>query len=215
MSSSVLSFFAVAVFALVHLLAPKTKQLSHKAQGNLLSTGSGFALAYVFIDLLPKLGDLQVSFEKWIYLLALLGFLLFFSVERSPTRSWFSLGAYSLFNFFVGYAVRDPYDPEVQPLFLFTVAVALHFFANDFSITNAHPQFYGTRERWILVAALFLGWFVGIFWQLDQTAISLVTAFIAGGIIMNVMRHELPKKNPHNLAAFYGAVLLYALILLI
>ena len=78
-------------------------------------------------------------FERHVYIMALIGFLLFFVVDRAqkpiPTRGafWFSLFSYSLFNFLIGYSVADKNNPEVQPLTLFTVAIALHYFTNDYS----------------------------------------------------------------------------------
>lgn len=50
------------------------------------------------------------------------------------------------------------------------------------------------RMRWVLIASLFLGWFAGLTIQLSGIAVALVSAFIGGGVIMNVMRHELPEQ---------------------
>lgn len=49
------SLIAVMVFSLVHLIADRARLLNFKIQSYFLSTGSGVALAYIFIDLLPKL----------------------------------------------------------------------------------------------------------------------------------------------------------------
>lgn len=161
------------LFSSVHIWASKTRALSHDVQGKILSTGGGVAIAYVFIDLLPKLAKSELIlrdafsgifpyFERHVYILALAGFLLFFIVDQSHQifnakgRFWLSLSSYSLFNFFVGYAVCDKDNPEVQPLILFTIAMALHYFVNDFSLTSEHPKTYGSKGRWILIASLFL-----------------------------------------------------------
>jgi hypothetical protein len=159
--------------------------------------------------------------ERHVYVMALVGFLLFFAVDRSQTSSeqrpgyfYLSLGAYALFNFLVGYAVVDKDDPEVQPLFLFTFAMALHYFMNDYSLSEAHQEDYDKLSKWTLIAALFCGWLAGIWVELPPAAVALVSAFIGGGVIMNVTRHELPKDNPNSLGAFLIAAAAYAVLLL-
>lgn len=154
------SFTSVVLFALVHLYANKTRFINKNLQGQFLSFGSGVALAYIFIDLLPKLSrnenlvkgsleNLFPYFEHHVYIMALLGFLLFFIVDRSQNllnkqSAYFtlSLGSYALFNFLIGYAVVDKDNPEVQPLLLFTFAIGLHYFMNDYSLTQAHGSQY-------------------------------------------------------------------------
>jgi hypothetical protein len=228
-----IALLAVALFAAVHLWASRACSCRLTASCSFLSIGSGVAIAYVFIDLLPKLarggsavrdalGDLFPFVERHVYVMALLGFLLFYAVDRSETASknratyffCLSLGAYALFNFLVGYAVVDKNNPEVQPLLLFTLAMALHYFMNDYTLTKAHGDLYEHYGRWTLISALFLGWAVGNFFQLSTPAVALVSAFIGGGVIMNVTRHELSNDQSNNLTAFIVAALTYMLILL-
>lgn len=226
-----IALISVIIFALVHIFAQNTKAMDRISHGRFLSAGGGVAIAYVFVDLLPKLAqsDLIVQaalsgifpyFERHVYIMALAGFLLFFVVDRSQTllsekgTFWLSLGSYALFNFLVGYAVVDKNDPEVQPLALFTFAMALHYFANDFALSKAHGYEYSHVGKWILIASLFLGWLVGVWITLPQTAVALVSAFIAGGVIMNVTRHELPAENPHSLGSFLLSAVFYTAILL-
>lgn len=226
------SLCAVAAFALVHLLATKARQLDAIFHGRLLSTGSGVAIAYVFIDILPKLAkhdavvhnslaEIFPYFERHVYIMALLGFLLFFLVDRSKevlqdksAYFYLSLSSYALFNFLVGYAVVDKDNPEVQPLLLFSIAMLLHYFMNDYSLSQAHGQQYDSFAKWLLVACLFAGWLVGLLSALSATAVALVSAFIGGGVIMNVTRHELPADTPHSLGAFLLAATAYTAILL-
>lgn len=113
------SLLAVIVFALIHLFANRARRLSFHQ--NFLSIGSGIAIAYVFIDILPKLSKHEPVinkaiwhffpyFEKHVYVMALLGFLLFFVVDHSnkstpdsTAKFYFALSAYALLNILVGY----------------------------------------------------------------------------------------------------------------
>lgn len=222
------TFLAVLLFASVHLFAQKAQELGARSHGRFLSFGGGISIAYVFIDLLPKIGKselvVQASlagffpfFERHVYVLALAGFLTFFAVDRTEHQKegfFFSLFSYALFNFLVGYAVADKNDPEVQPLVLFTIAMALHYFINDHALSSKHPRAYENWGRYVLVLCLFLGWLLGQWVILPPTAVALVSAFIGGGVIMNVIRHELPHENPHSLPAFLLSAAGYTLLLL-
>ncbi|MDP1881098.1 MAG: hypothetical protein Q8K60_09195 [Parachlamydiaceae bacterium] len=232
MPYSALAFISILIFSCVHLWAEKIRELGVISSSRFLSTGSGVALAYVFVDLLPKLSksDLLVKNKLWeffpymehhVYVMALLGFILFFVVDRSKTLIknesvyfWLSLGSYILFNFLVGYAVVDKDNPEVQPLILFTIAMTLHYFMNDYSLSLTHGKEYRYTGKWMLIAALLLGWIVGFWTELSETGVALISAFIGGGVIMNVTRHELPEENPHSLGAFLIASVIYTAILL-
>jgi hypothetical protein len=227
-----LAFISILIFSCTHLWAEKIRNLGIVSNSRFFSMGSGVAIAYVFVDLLPKLseGDSLVKqklwelfpyFEHHVYVMALLGFILFFTVDRSKAiiknqSAYFllSLSSYALFNFLVGYAVVDKNNLEVQPLILFTIAIALHYFMNDYSLSMAHGNEYRQHGRWVLIMSLFLGWLTGVWIELSETGVALVSAFIGGGVIMNVTRHELSEEKPNSLGAFLIAAIIYTAILL-
>lgn len=226
-----LAFFSVVIFAVVHLVAEKTRHLSRETQARILSMGGGVSIAYVFIDILPKLSKsdktISASFsgifpfvEGHAYIIALIGFILFFIVDRSKSsfnkENYFliSLSSYALFNFLVGYAVADVTNPEVHPLALFTIAIALHYFVNDYALAHDHGEQYDASVRWLLIAFLLFGWLMGEWFVLSPTSVALISAFIGGGIIMNVTRHELPAHNPHSTSTFLLSAAIYTAILL-
>ena len=220
-----LAFIAVVVFALTHLWAEKLGKLDKFLQGKLLSLGGGVAIAYVFIDILPRLAKshytFQFLFEKHVFVMALAGFMLFYLVDKGPglvqkkRAMRFSTLCYALFNFLIGYAVVDKSNPEVHPLLLFTFAMALHFLTNDYSLTKSQGEGYVKKGKWLLISCLFLGWLAGVAVTIPPAGIALVSAFIGGGVIMNVTRHELPKEHPHNSKTFLLAAIIYTLILLL
>ncbi len=226
MPYSFLAFLAVTIFAFVHIIAEKTRKLNKETHGKFLSAGGGVAIAYVFVDLLPKLckNDRIVRqalsgvfpyFERHVFIMALLGFLLFFAVDRMHTffpkngSFWLTFLSYALFNFLVGYAVSDQNNPEVRPLALFTFALGLHYFRVDYSLNQEHG-------KWILITCLFLGWLIGNWFVLSKPMVAIVSAFIGGGVVMNVTAHELPKENPQSLGSFlFGAALYTAILLMV
>jgi len=231
MPYSALALIAICIFSLVHLYAEKTRRLDIITHGRFLSFCGGVAIAYVFVDLLPKLGKyslvIQHAFsgiipyaERHAYVAALAGFLLFFYVykvhshEHRKKSYRLAILSYALFNFLVGYTIVDEHDPEVQPLALFTFAMALHYFTNDYTLCKKHGQAYELRGRWLLVASLFLGGITGTWFAMTETAVALLSAFIGGGMIMNIIGHELPEENPNNMASFMFATIFYTIVLL-
>lgn len=232
MPYALLSFAAVVIFILVHLFAKQTQKLNVVTHGRFLSFCGGIAIAYVFIDILPKLAENDIIIQKilkgifpyverHIYVMALTGFLVFFSISRSKEllggrASYFvSLGSYALFNFLVAYAVSDENNPEVKPLVLFTFALALHYFTNDYTLNKEHGSSYGVFEKGLLVISLLLGWLVGYLFVLPEVGVAMVSAFIGGGVILNVTRHELPDETPHSLGSFIFAAVFYTILLLV
>ena len=231
MPYQLIALIPIIIFILVHFYAKKMNKLGATQHRWFLSIGGGVAIAYVFVDLLPKLGKSELIVkelfqgvfpyaERHVFVVALIGFLLFFLLDRSKSilskkgTFWFSLVSYALFNFFVGYAVVDENDPEVQPLALFTIAVALHYFTNDYALYKTHGSEYSEKIKWFLIFSLFAGWLLGWWITLPPAAIALVDAFIGGGMIMNVVRHELPSSNLNSLEAFSISAIIYTIILL-
>lgn len=231
MSYTLIAFFSILILASVHFFAAKMQFVNTLVHGRFLSIGGGIAIAYVFVDLLPNLSESDKLIRQWlsgifpyferhVYILALCGFLLFFITDRSKsfvwedTAHWLSLGSYSLFNFFIGYAIAFKDDPTIQPLALFTFAMALHYFTNDYTLIKEDAIAFKDYGKWILIGSLITGWIIGNLFIISDAAIALINAFIAGGVIMNVTRHELPAENPNSTLSFLLGSFFYTAVLL-
>lgn len=231
MDDYLISFFSILILASVHFFAPKMEFVDRLTHGKFLSIGGGIAIAYIFIDLLPNLSEsdkiirhylsgIFPYFERHVYVLALCGFLLFFIADRAKTFAWeeasryLSLGSYALLNFFIGYAIAYKDDPSIQPLALFTLAMALHYFTNDYSLMQENAAAFMQYGKWVLILFLTLGWAIGNLFVISDAAVALINAFIAGGVIMNVTRHELPADNPNSTESFLLGSFFYTLVLL-
>ena len=99
-------------------------------------------------------------------------------------------------------------------MLLFSIAMALHFLINDFSLNEHHQAHYKKFGRWVLVLALVAGWATGFIVDLPKTVIVLVMAFVGGGIILNVLKEELPEERESRYWAFALGAFLYAILLL-
>jgi hypothetical protein len=209
-------FVSIIVLALVHLYANKAKVLGWIWHGRFLSFAAGLSFAYVFVDLLPALekgqpvlkqvfGEGIPYFDRHAYLIALLGLLFYYGIEKKTGEQrsgkfWLTLSGYLLFNFFVGASLSDSANPDIQPVTLFTIAIGMHYFVRDHQARKQDSPLFMHRGRWWLVAALFLGYGVRTIMHIPDAVVAIAVSFLAGGVLLNVLHYELPEKK--NQATF-------------
>lgn len=228
MSYHVQAFCSIVVLCFIHLFANRAQYLGWIWHGRFLSFAGGVSFTYVFVSLLPELAKGQAVIdasgvfpyvEKHVYLIALLGFLFFYSAQSvSASDGYKDLGflssmiSYAVFNLLIGAAIADSNNPDVRPLFLFTLAMGLHYFVNDHNLREAHQNLYEDFGRWLLTLALIAGAIIGFLVAIPDAIVAILVAFAAGGVLFNVMRYELPKSD--NVAFFCMGSLSYAVMLL-
>jgi hypothetical protein len=240
----VASLITVAALAAVHVSAGTVASLQRRWQPRALSAAAGISVCWVLLELLPDLAKRQVlidsrgflpGLQHHIYILAMVGLTMFYAVETISRNSrrkgrrlgtpeitgngafWFSILSFSILNASIGYAVASPGDEAVEPLWLFALAMGLHFLANDWSLVEHHGKRYERTGRWLLTAGLLAGWLIGVIPRFDisPAALALVLAFIAGGTILNILRNELPYTDRSaDLIAFILAASAYAALVL-
>ena len=238
-----LSVFALAALVAVHLWAGRLRFLDVIPRSRVLSLAGGISVAYVFLRILPELGTTQLRHGREvgealnvpqhpIYLVALAGLVVFYGLERLADASrreqriesgencpsaavfWLSISSYCVVNFTVGYLLvgREVVGPV--RLWLFFLAMALWFVVNDYGLRIDYQERYRRHGRWILSLAVAVGWTVGVSALIPETLVSLALAFVAGGIVMNVLKEELPRERESRFWAFALGAAFYAALLL-
>lgn len=219
---------SLMILMLIHLYANKADIIGWIWHGRFLSFAAGVSFAYVFVDLLPtlekgqpvlkrSLGDIIPYLDLHAYLLALLGVLFYYGLhtqKETITNYWLSLTGYLLFNFFVGASLSDSSNPDIQPIAFFTAAMAMHYFIHDHNAGTDFPGLYQSTTRWFLAGALFIGYFVGLYTHIPDTIVAIIISFVSGGMILNALRYELPKREQVGYAFFVCGSLIYSLLLL-
>jgi hypothetical protein len=225
--------------ALTHLFSGKLLFLSGIPRSPWLSAAGGISVAYVFLHLLPELGERQGAIEEagglglaflehHVYVMALVGLSLFYGLERTAKSArdqgdggskgvpvfWLHMASFSVYNALIGYLLLHRETPGLQSLLLYSFALTLHFMVNDYGLREDHKGAYDRLGRWTLAAAIFLGWGVGLVSEINEAALAVLFAFLAGGIVLNTLKEELPRERKSRFWAFALGGGAYAILLL-
>jgi hypothetical protein len=231
-----LGVVAVIGLALVHVFAGSIPLTSRFPRSGWLSAAAGTSVAYVFVHLLPELGVRQEDYgtvtlvnEEEIYVAALAGLIFFYALENVNRRSrrkgaedktsepvfWISTGAFALFNALLGYGLGEQSDVSLTELILFTVVIGIHFVVNDIALRRHHKDDHERIGRWVLAAAIVVGWVASRNVALSDLGVNLVFGFLAGGITLNVLKEELPEEAGNAFWAFLVGATGYAVLLVL
>lgn len=228
---------AAVVLAVLHTIGGRLRFLSYIPRSGWLSLAGGISVAYVFVHLMPelasgarlvekRLGEIVAS-EHLVWLLALIGLGLFYGLETKSRRRGvageeepsvnayrLSVASYAVYNALIAYLLHERAEEGLAALVLFVVAIGLHFLINDFGLRERHKTHYQKTGRWILVATIGCGALVGAATRVSPLVIELTRALVAGGVILNVLKEELPREAESRFSAFVAGVVAYSLLLL-
>ncbi len=241
---TVIYFFFPLCLALLHIFIGKLNWIdSTIPKDRWLSLGGGVSIAYVFLEILPELNQAQLEIEsvinnavlyleKHVYLLALIGLLIFYGLELLVQHSrqlnreagredgsslgifWIHIGAFAIYNALIGELLSNTEERGLVNAIILCIALGLHFLINDHSLREHHKAVYDNIGRWVLAAFLVFGWIIGQAVHLDKAAVAAVWAFVAGGIILNALKEELPSLQHSRFWSFALGLGGYTLLLL-
>lgn len=86
----------------------------------------------------------------------------------------------------IGYLLLHREQAGLWTLVIYFVAMALHFVTNDFGLRQDQKDQYDHSGRWIIAAAVLLGWTLGLVITFPAIVIGFLFAFLAGGVVLNV-----------------------------
>lgn len=226
--------------ASIHIFSRLLGWLDGIPRARLLSAAGGISVSFVVVRLLPGLGEhVRVLGETVetdigavpypVYLLTLLGILVFFGIERLVIRSraeaagdkpsagafWLQMSAYAGLNFTVGYLLVEMFARGVRAMIVFAIAMGLKFIINDRSLHREHRQRYDGIGRLILAAAVVSGWAIAIGHPLPPGLLAVLQAFLAGAVLLNVFKEELPGEQQSRFWPFALGAIGYTVLLLL
>ena len=169
------------------------------------------------------------------YLVSLVGLVVFYGLERLVKSSrqdaatggnevngtqtshgvfWLHIGSFVVYIALIGYLLIHREEQGVWQLSLFAVAMGLHFLINDFALRQDHRETYHKLGRWLLTAAIVCGSVTGLLTKIPAPLIAVIFAFVAGGVVLNVLKEELPRERKSSFSAFTLGVFSYAVLML-
>jgi hypothetical protein len=246
----VFSLVGAVVFAAINLYSYKLSRYVGSHKTKLLSLFGGVTATYVFLDLLPSLEQsslflkqlgsnipLITLYEDAIFLVVLVGFLVFFVLEhvaitsrqtrqkkhgtelgqtQAPTRIFLihlSTAAFPAFVFSLVFVFQFELGPIVA--LLYAVAVSMHLFISSEIMLEHYKTLQVRFGRFVMAAAPLLGWVTSMFFPERIAEAYVLLAFISGVILYHSIRSELPTTIKHSSLAFFliGAAV-YAVLLI-
>lgn len=242
MSDGVATAGAAAVaLGAVHLFAARIRFLDVVPRSRWLSFAGGVSVAYVFVHLLPELAEAQRTveetgapafLEQHAYLLSLVGLAVFYGVERaaavsrrdrrragesdetSATVFWLGILSFAVYNALIGYLLRERLAIGVVEFLFYAVAMGLHFAVNDYGLRAHHGTAYRRLGRWLLAASLLVGWGASAVGELSPVTLAVTLAILSGGVVVNVLKEELPEDRKSRFYAFAVGAAAYSAVLL-
>jgi zinc transporter ZupT len=234
---------ALLLLIAVHALAGPLHQAAVKPRSGWLSVAGGVAVSFVFLELLPILAQAQDAVrpqlrgllgfaERHLYLVAAASLTLFYGLESLAARSrraqrqqgredethpgvfWLHMASFGLYNVLIGYLLATREVEGWSAVALYTAAMGLHVLVVDVGLRSHHKSLYSRYGRWLLIALLALGWLAGHLAPLPELVVAVLVAFVAGGMVLNVMKEELPEEQESRFSAFLLGAVLAALLLL-
>lgn len=231
------SVWPIIALALIHFFGSRLSVLGGIPRSIWLSVAGGVSVAYIFLHLFPELNEGQEKIEELgtlaflehhIYLISLAGLAIFYGLERAVINSkdennsddvdpgvfWLHIGSFAIYNSLIGYLLYLREEGPLKEMILFAVAMALHFIVNDFGLQEHHKEKYSKYGRWVLVFALIIGWVIALVIPMSEAFVMMAMAFIGGGVILNVMKEELPEERKSRYWAFLLGAGAYSILLL-
>ncbi|MEE4200303.1 hypothetical protein [Erythrobacter sp.] len=237
-SDALLTLGVALLFCAVHLFMGKLTFLDVQPRSRWLSFAGGVAVGYVFLHILPELaahgeelasstGLVPVFAESLIYALSLAGLVIFYGIERAAIVTgarrdedgnarifWIHIIATAALAAIIAYLLSHREDTAASGLALYTGALLIHFVTADFAARSHFPQAYDARGRWVLAVATLAGWAAGYAWRLPELAIACLFAFLGGGMVLIVLKEELPAQRESSFLPFLGGALIYSALVL-
>lgn len=179
---------------------------------------------------------LEVSplIELTIFFVALTGFVVLYGLERLAAHTGsgraagdrrpaddppvgiyrLHLGSFALYNGLITYTMPLRFRTGTAFALLFALAMGLHFMLTDRGLAEHYPRRFARHGRVVLAAALVVGWVLAAATApVSPLVVTLLTAVLAGGILLNVFKEELPSAGRSSFGWFLSGVVVYAALL--
>ena len=239
------TFIASFFFAFIFLFGERLQVPLGFSHRRVLSAAAGVSIAYVFVRMLPELNEAGSTFigataqrrlpfpELRVYTSALFGFVLYYGLEHLVKWSQVTgrrdapgygaghpvfllhIGGFAMYGWLVTYLMLRSISERPLPIFLYALAMGLHFLAVDHALRREHGNLYSRPGRQILATAVLAGWLCGVLAEFHKPVVITLLGLVSGGVVMNSMIMELPSEKEGRFWAFCAGAGAYAMLLVV
>lgn len=237
------SFVGAAFLAAVFFLGWQLTATLTVGRRRVASAFAGVAVAYVFIYMLPELSEAGATFvtatkdqalplpQYRVYVAALTGFVVLYGMEH--LRAWsrrtestagedatgrtfrLHIAGFAVYTLLVSATMAESASRGELPVFLFSVAMGLHFVGVASDLAREHGLRYLMPGRQILAGAVMVGWVIGTFVPFSEANVTTLLGLVSGGVVVTSMITELPREKDGRFWAFAAGAAVYGLVLLL
>ena len=221
------------ILAFAHIVVSRLRFLEGSRGHLWQSMAGGVAVSYVIVYIFPSLAQQRDLLQEtaWfaffarerVYLLCLLGFLVYYGIRRMATipgfgkggRNWSMLAGFSIYSFIIGYLLGEQKDFDFGFLFLLVLGMSLHFIGIDHGFRRQDQVFFDKYMRWSMAASVLLGWIMGLVHLLGHPSIAAWKAFLSGAIIINTLWEEVPDEHRGRFWPFAAGAIGFAVLVVV
>ena len=216
-----------AIFSVVHFISPYVALYRKRLEPHLSSISGGFAVAYIFLELLPSVDTYHSVVGERIYFFILIGFAVFygieFGIERhqkaasiAKTKHVIILIQAILYNFLLAIAIGKEAPETIFLAFVFSLLISFHLMSNDLGLLEELGEQFTLYGRFLLIIALVLGLGIHFIAEPSEILMDLIAATVAGIVLYRVSQSELPKFEEADFLSFgLGSLLFIGLHILL
>ena len=233
---------AAVLLAVAQLFGPSIRQGMRRHAELATSFGGGLAVAYVFLQLFPEIEATHDWFGDEIHVVTLVSFLAFYALElrlllrserrlaatrtepvsggdhaeaspgHSPAVFWWHLAVGWFYTFMVIFALPHEVSGDFELTVLTAVAIGLHLVYKDYVLRSHHSSAFEYKGQLALAAAPIAGWLAHILITPPDIMLDLFVAILAGFLMQNVFRDELPSAHTARLSWLFGGAAAFTLL---
>jgi hypothetical protein len=186
----------------------------------------------VFVEKTSHLGLLYAWYS--VHLSTMLGFVLFYGLDQfvlglksrnisqgaekesaEEKAFWVHVGVLGAYVWLVAYLLVDTLDEGEVRIWLYAVAMGLHFLTLSSGLHEEYKKLYERKGVWLLVVCSLGGWATGLLVDLQKAMVAVLLGFVAGAVIVNTLIGELPREKDGRFFPFVFGALFYTVLLLV
>ncbi|MFH1591862.1 MAG: hypothetical protein ABIB47_00640 [Candidatus Woesearchaeota archaeon] len=213
-----------AILALTHYLSENFHY--HKNKWRIISFGAGVMLAYLILDLFPRLYIGINFFNNFLFLFVLLGFALLHLIEKyiyqhaSKEKKLRDLKethsiVFFLYYVIIGILLKSIVDIGFWGGLLFFLPLVFHTTLGAASLKDIHHTIIKKKSlRLLLSASPVIGVLIASFFVVPVMVYYALLAFISGVFLFVVIREVIPKENKGDPMDFILGMSVYSLLII-